>query len=1032
MNISNCAAANLGTASLSDSNDMVAMSTEKQSTEVESNVLPKCSAPYLGYSLPESRDIKSRDVISTKDYSGFIQSNPEAVKKQAVKDESVLPIIPYGDESIFTTMDWFEVYWPTYTMDVNYFYRNFNILEELMDDVQGVMKKNLAVFRTGNKEKIRKMPEIIVKVLIALVFDSSPSERKMYKSLRGEVVLYLSEENLDGMISLSRNYRDEIFRPRMKVYMKRLESYIKDHVCCSYYRSFYYFLGRGDFDYALNSLYSATNFIDKYQIKNILAEKSRILLYECYLCHADGCFDGALIKLNESADGDCPQAIWNSAIIEMGLCNEYKHKSNPAKAFKRLRLIHDEVKRWEAKNKPRSLSDRQSDIQDTIKHIWNYFKVRTMHAEDFPKSRDYCFKMIANIAKTFGYVGEGVVSALNSMGEKDIFDDPLLAQLMAKIYPASDYGRAQWQELYGIFNSHLMSAAELRQCGDLIAKMKEKLIEMDIPEDIISQFFDFNPSALDDMRVFLAYSYDFIVNYIEWTQTVKKKRKGSDTDNKSEILKTLRIINDLAQGCTDVTNKETEWLANPPEWLTGTVPSQEWARQSLAARYGLCQEGVNHEKADFYVHMCEHACANEFNTTTDLSAIPVSTTEEEGGLDYADTASSTIQSNTSPSEHYIIVKAVSLIESDKEEDAVHFLQTFINNNNSAVVEHWLGYVKELQSRCLNGDEFREKQDEIIKHYKSAGSKGIEYAAERADMFLRNQNSVRMAIRKRDKQSQKSTLKCTDVTSSYSLCKSLSSMDLENCSASVADDHDELFEPLPSQACELESEEPIEFDGPPELDSGEVKHEAYIPLPKAIAQYNAAMEDVDGYGSDIDFDRAYSAIRSMQYAVKTDKRIPVATRIQVEQYKAWYYYKLLKYSDQYKFDENEKRSFRMLFYNALINGFGLLGITIIVTDTVTSVSDIKKSEIQKRLHELCQDVRIQLGSLASTWGHFCSDLYPHRNEHQALYDLSSWLNPSKNRSHLANIPSAKLTVVEDIEPLRLPNKSSRRRNKTKNK
>ncbi|MDP0561497.1 MAG: hypothetical protein QS721_03835 [Candidatus Endonucleobacter sp. (ex Gigantidas childressi)] len=1026
MNISNCAAANLGTASLSDSNDMVAMSTEKQSTEVESNVLPKCSVLPSDPPLPESRNIRGRGVINTKDCLDFTQLDQGSVKQKTAKDELGLATISYVAADKFTTMDWFEVFSPTYYIDIMYFYRNEKILKELSDDIQSVMKKYLVIFRTENKEEIRKIPNIILRVMSALVFDPVLCNNKIAKSIANEVALHLSEEELDKMIRISIEDKDEIFAVRVKAYVKRFEAYVKKFICDYHYNGFCYFLSNYEFGSALKCIEDVTGFIEKYQTKTMLSEKSRILLYEFYLHYAKGHFDLALDKLNESADSDFPQALWNSAIIDMGLCKEYKHKSNPAKGFERLRSIHDKAKRWLEKSKGRGLSDKQEDIQDTIITIWNYFNIRTLHAEDFPKARDYCFKMIASVAKKFEHLDTGDIGIIELMAKTDVLDDPVLKQVVAKIYPASEYGRAQWQELYCILHDYLINSTNLVCSDELVAKMKGKLMEMNIPDDIIDEFFD-----VSALHKFLSYNYDFIVNYIAWTKTVNKKRKDGDTANKAEILKTLHIIADLINGCTDITNKKREWLENPPEWLTGVVSSHEWVRQSLAARYDLCQEGANKKKADFYAYMCEHACANECKTLNDLSAIPARITEE-GGLDYADTASSTIQSNTSPSEHSIIVKAVSLIESDKEEDAVHLLQTFIKNNNSAVVEHWLGYVKELQSRCLNGDEFREKQDEIIKHYKSAGSKGIEYAAERADMFLRNQNSVRMAIRKRDKQSQKSTLNCTDVTSSDSLGKSLSSMDLENCSASVADDHDELFEPLPSQACELESEAPIEFDGPPELDSGEVKHEAYISLPKAIAQYNAAMEDVDGYGSDIDFDRAYSAIRSMQYAVKTGKTIPVATRIQVEQYKAWYYYKLLKYSDQYKFDGNEKRSFRMLFYNALINGFGLLGITIVVTDTVTSVRDIKKSEIQKRLHELCQDVRIQLGSLASTWGHFCSDLYPHRNEHQALYDLSSWLNPSKNRSHLANIPSAKLTVVEDIEPLRLPNKSSRRRNKTKNK
>ncbi|MDP0561490.1 MAG: hypothetical protein QS721_03795 [Candidatus Endonucleobacter sp. (ex Gigantidas childressi)] len=129
----------------------------------------------------------------------------------------------------------------------------------------------------------------------------------------------------------------------------------------------------------------------------------------------------------------------------------------------------------------------------------------------------------------------------------------------------------------------------------------------------------------------------------------------------------------------------------------------------------------------------------------------------------------------------------------------------------------------------------------------------------------------------------------------------------------------------------------------DFNNEEVKHKTYVSLPKAIAQYNAAMEDVDGYGSDINFDRAYSAIESMQRAIDTeDKKTPIATRIQLEQYKAWYYYKMLKYN----LDKNTKRSFRVSFDNALINGFRLFGIPIVVTDTVTSVRDIKKREIQK--------------------------------------------------------------------------------------
>ncbi|MDP0588094.1 MAG: hypothetical protein QS748_02350 [Candidatus Endonucleobacter bathymodioli] len=873
--------------------------------------------------------------------------------------------------------------------------------------------------RHGSEEEINNIPDIIMKVISTLFLDENLTEAIMYKAITSVVTVEMQGIKPCQIEWLCTREKDKIFTPRMKAIMKNLEAYARDFIFNSYYEGFYYYLDNDDFEYALHCLNDATAFAERHCISS---KKSRILLNKFSLYSAAGHFDAALGQLNKSEDTGFPQAIWNSAIIDMGLCKEYRHKSNPDRAFKKLRSIHSKAQRWSEKNKLNGFSFKQKDIQATIITIWGYFNKRTMHAEDFPKARDSCFKMIASVAKTFEYINKDHLTILEIMAKKEKFDDPMLMQLVAKIYPASDCGHEHWEKLYNILHYYLVSTFDVTCYDEFAADMKGGLMEIGIPEDIVDSFFE-GCADISGLVIILVYNYDFIVNYIEWTNTVNKMRKNDDKIHQDEMRKTLIIITDFILGDIDVTNNKSEWLANPPEWLTRVVSSQEWARQSLAARYDLYEKGVNQKNADFYAYMCKHASANECRRLNDLNVLPVITTGEEGSLSDANTASATIQNNTLSSEHSVIVNAIALIERSEKEDAIHLLQTFINNNNSAVVEHLLGYMKEAQSRALKGDEFRYKQDEVIKHYKNAGAQGIEYAEERADLFLRNRFVSRMAEMKREKQKQNDPMNYNNEIHSNCLSTSLSVMDLEKSFSSLADSHNELFEPLTSQACQLKPEAPLKLDTPPEFRDRKVTDKKYTSLSASIAQYHIAMESVDGYGSDIDFDREYSAIKSMRNAIKEDDATPVATRIQVEQYKAWYYYKMIKYSGRYKLNEDNKKDFKRSFNNALIRGFSLFSVDIMITDTVTSVRNIKKSGIRNILAEQDQNIRIQLASLASTWGHFYSDIHPHKNQHQELFELSSWLNPSKHKSHLVNIPAGKLTVVEDIEPLRLFNRLS---------
>ncbi|MDP0588090.1 MAG: hypothetical protein QS748_02330 [Candidatus Endonucleobacter bathymodioli] len=1020
MNISNCTST-----SLRGSRDMAPMQAEAQSAEVANNVLSRCSASPPGASLPESRNINSRDVINTKDGADLIQLNSESVEQQAATVEARLSVTSGVGANKFTTMDWFEVFAPSYYRNLVYFHSNEKYLKDLSSNAQGIVKKYLAVCRSARKGSQKKIPEIIMKVIASLFFVDSMIWGDLSKSITNEVAINMLNIDRKMIDWLNSRDQDELFTLGAKAAMKKLESYARDFICDSYYSSFYYFIGYDQFEDALKCLEDATSFIEGSELMAISSEQSRISLCGFYLYDRAGDFNFALSKLNESEDNGLPQAIWNSAIIDMGLCKSYRRKSNPGRAFKKLRSIQDKTKKWRAKNKTSGLAFRQEDIQNTIITIWNDFKDKTILAEDFSKARDCCFKMIASIEKEFADVSKNGLTILHLMGKEDLLGDPMLTQLVEKIYPASDCGREKWQKMYYILHCHLKNEVAVECYPKYVAEMKDCLMGFGVHEDLIDQYFAGITDTIG-LQAIMSYNYDLIVNYIAWVNTVKKKRKDDNKVNKvnkDEVRKVFTIITDLMKGNTDA-----EWVASPPEWLTSVIPSQEWARQSLASRYDIYGTGVNQEAADFYALMCQHACANECKILSDSSVLPVITTGEEGRLNFASTASATIKNNTLSSDYSVIVNAIALIERSEKEYAVRLMETFINNNNSAVVEHLLGYLKEVQSRDLKGDEFRRKQDEVIGHYQSAGKYGIEYAAERAGIFLRNRSIFRIAESKREKQKQNAPLNYTNDSPSDCLRTSSSLMDMGQRSSSLADSHDELFEPLLSQACQLKYETPLKFDISQEYRDGEVKHKKYTSLPMAITQYHTAMESEDGYGSDIDFDRAYSAIESMENAIKNDDETPVATKIQVEQYKAWYYYKILKYSGKYKLSEDNKKEFNRLFNNALMTGFKLFDVDIMVTDTVTSVRNIRTSGIQKDLAGQDPEIRTQLGSLASTWGHFYSDIRPHKNQHQALYELSLWLNPSKNKSHRANIPSGKLNVVEDIEPLRLANSSSHKTSK----
>ncbi|MDP0588093.1 MAG: hypothetical protein QS748_02345 [Candidatus Endonucleobacter bathymodioli] len=121
--------------SLSGSVDMAPMQAEEQSTEVENNVLPVFLASPPSSPLAESRNLKSRDVISTKFCTGLIQSNSEPVEQQSAKVESILAVIPHVEVGEFTSLDWFEVLQTPYYRNLSYFYFNKKSLVELSDSV---------------------------------------------------------------------------------------------------------------------------------------------------------------------------------------------------------------------------------------------------------------------------------------------------------------------------------------------------------------------------------------------------------------------------------------------------------------------------------------------------------------------------------------------------------------------------------------------------------------------------------------------------------------------------------------------------------------------------------------------------------------------------------------------------------------------------------------------------------------------------------------------------------------------------------